>query len=388
MVALISARIMKNLNWNHHRAWMIFRTFVHNVSNDHKFNTRHVVLVSKSTDIFENLALEDWLYEKADLEKDSILLMWRNTPSIVIGLHQNPWIECNVPEAEKQMVPVVRRKSGGGTVYHDEGNLNVSFLKHRKLYNRVKNLELVVAAISSRWNVDLSINQRDDIILDGLYKISGTASKLGGTRTYHHFTLLSEVDTSALHRLLHSQLMGIESHATNSTRAQVANLRDIISDLNIDALIEEISKQFLRGKGDLVAGPEYVNPIDEVKYPGVTRKLEELRSWEWIFGRTPDFSLQRTYTATLSGKPISFSLNLKFRKGRIMELNVSDICSWYGSWRETLQKGFQDCRYFRADICARVSSVKMNWILADIYNNTSSTFLDWTLHCLLASLYI
>ncbi|KAL3892335.1 hypothetical protein ACJMK2_004551 [Sinanodonta woodiana] len=388
MVALISGRIMKRLNWNRPRAWMIFKTFVRNISNDQKLNTNHVVLVSKSTDIFENLALEDWLYEKADLEKVSILLMWRNTPAIVVGLHQNPWIECNVQEAEKQMVPVVRRKSGGGTVYHDEGNLNVSFLKHRNLYNRIKNLELVVEAISSRWNVDLSINQRDDIILDGLYKISGTASKLGGKRTYHHFTLLSEVDTSALHQLLHSQVIGTESQATNSTRAQVANLQDIIPDLNIGALMEEIAQQFLRGKGDLVTGPEYVNPIDEMKYPGVTKKMEELRSWEWIYGRTPDFSLQRMYTATINDKPLSFSLKIKFKKGRIAELNVSDICSWYGNWRETLEKGFQDCRYCRADVYARASSVKMDWILADVYNVTSSTFLDWTLHCLHTSLCI
>ena len=131
----------------------------------------HKILVSSSTDIFENLALEDWLYEKADLEHESVLLLWRNSSAIVIGRHQNPWVECNIPECIKQKVDIARRKSGGGTVYHDEGNLNCSFIKRRELYNRKENLEFVIGALKSRWNVDLSLNSREDIVLDGQYKV-------------------------------------------------------------------------------------------------------------------------------------------------------------------------------------------------------------------------
>ena len=131
----------------------------------------HKILVSSSTDIFENLALEDWLYEKADLEHESVLLLWRNSSAIVIGRHQNPWVECNIPECIKQGVDIARRKSGGGTVYHDEGNLNCSFIKRRELYNRKENLEFVIGALKSRWNVDLSLNSREDIVLDGQYKV-------------------------------------------------------------------------------------------------------------------------------------------------------------------------------------------------------------------------
>ena len=129
------------------------------------------VLVSSSTNIFENLALEDWLYENADLEHQNILLLWKNDPAIVIGRHQNPWLECNIQECQKKGVAIVRRKSGGGTVYHDSGNLNCSFLKKRELYNRKQNLEFVISALKARWNIDLSLNKREDIILDGKYKV-------------------------------------------------------------------------------------------------------------------------------------------------------------------------------------------------------------------------
>ena len=132
---------------------------------------QHKVLVSSSQDIYENLAFEDWLYENADLEHESILLLWRNNPAIVIGRHQNPWLECNIPECIKQKVNIVRRKSGGGTVYHDTGNLNCSFIKRRELYNRKQNLELVISALKTRWNINLSLNKREDIVLDEKYKV-------------------------------------------------------------------------------------------------------------------------------------------------------------------------------------------------------------------------
>ena len=130
------------------------------------------VLVSSSTNVFENLALEDWLYENANLEHENILLLWKNDPAIVIGRHQNPWLECNIPECQKQKVAIVRRKSGGGTVYHDSGNLNCSFIKRRELYDRKQNLEFVIRSLKARWNIDLCLNKREDIVLDGKYKVN------------------------------------------------------------------------------------------------------------------------------------------------------------------------------------------------------------------------
>ena len=83
--------------------------------------TRKVVYVSSSKNIFENLALEEWLYENMDMTDTDYLLLWRNGPAVVIGRHQNPWLECNVQEVANCGASLARRNSGGGTVYHDEG---------------------------------------------------------------------------------------------------------------------------------------------------------------------------------------------------------------------------------------------------------------------------
>ena len=143
----------------------------HKRSFSQKSSKRHQVYVSTSDDIYTNLALEEWLYEKEDFNQKSILLMWQNKPAVVIGRHQNPWLECNVPKLREHGIDLARRISGGGCVYHDLGNLNCSFLKTKKQYNRRQNLDLVVEAVTNQWGVDLQVNTREDIVLDGLYKV-------------------------------------------------------------------------------------------------------------------------------------------------------------------------------------------------------------------------
>ena len=46
------------------------------------------------------------------------LVVWRNTPTVVIGRNQNPWAECNLMQMHQNDVQFVRRRSGGGAVYH------------------------------------------------------------------------------------------------------------------------------------------------------------------------------------------------------------------------------------------------------------------------------
>ena len=67
------------------------------------------VFVSQSTDVFANLALEDWLYRHHDFEHKRLLLLWRNDPCVVIGRHQNPWTEADVPYLRSSYIDLARR---------------------------------------------------------------------------------------------------------------------------------------------------------------------------------------------------------------------------------------------------------------------------------------
>ena len=123
----------------------------------------------------------------------------------MIGRHQNPWIESNVPFLRENRINLARRNSGGGTVFHDLGNLNCTFFTRRSKYDRRRNLNIICNAIAQVTELDVAVNEREDIVLGGQHKISGTAAKLGKDSAYHHCTVLVDVNECVLHDALHSK---------------------------------------------------------------------------------------------------------------------------------------------------------------------------------------
>lgn len=124
------------------------------------------VFISQSKDIYTNLALEDWLYHSFDFKNHHILMLWQSDPCVVIGRHQNPWLEANVPELPnitEYGVKLARRNSGGGTVYHDNGNLNMTFFTTRERYNLKYNLGIISRCLFRDYNLKLDISPRNDL---------------------------------------------------------------------------------------------------------------------------------------------------------------------------------------------------------------------------------
>ncbi|KAL6265006.1 hypothetical protein P5V15_005098 [Pogonomyrmex californicus] len=292
------------------------------------------VFISQSTDVFVNLALEHWLYRNFDFSKHHVLLFWRNDPCVVFGRHQNPWLECNIQAAEKTGVALARRNSGGGTVYHDNGNLNLTFFTARERYNRRYNLNIITNALLRHWGLKSVINEREDILVNGDCKISGTAAKLGRPNAYHHCTLLVNVNKANLSSTLEKKENDIFTNATASIRSPIKNLVDINRDIRMDKLLSAIGWEYLRtkalvledGRYDLVEqqkGFKFINPT-EAWFPGIDDFTNEFRSWNWNFGKTPKFTITRTLDFPAhDGKVYRLNLNLEVQNGIIEEIRMS-----------------------------------------------------------------
>ncbi|BES94587.1 Biotin/lipoate A/B protein ligase family [Nesidiocoris tenuis] len=297
------------------------------------------VFISQSRDIFTNLALEDWMYKNFDFTDHHIMLLWRNDPCVVIGRHQNPWVETDTELLDRKNVKMARRNSGGGTVYHDPGNLNITFFSPKSRYNRKQNLEILANTLEKQWNLRPEINKKEDLIIDEKYKISGTASKLGRPNAYHHCTLLVNVEKADLKSsLLKNEKLMIKTNATSSVPAPTINLSEIHSGITMDALIAAVGWQYMKtddltnedkgwGQVQKQKGFQMINPSEEW-FPGIEKIRDEFASWEWRYGKTPKFEVSRSYDIGWGLMDISMTVE----SGVIQEVYLvcPDGVSWGG----------------------------------------------------------
>lgn len=268
-------------------------------------NDKSLAIVSLSNNIYYNLALENYLAESLNFKNRNILLLWISEPCIVFGRHQNPWLECNVKEADSKSVKTVRRYSGGGCVYHDLGNLNISFLTDRLKYDRKHNLTVIKDTLDkcNFKDVQFEISPRHDIFMktitrpDESFKISGSAARLAHKFSYHHCTLLFDSNIENMKLLRSNFIDKIETKATQSVRSKCLNLRQFLKEenLNINLIIEKLCQEFWRLNSNNWGSDylfNYVNPEEEEISKYFDKNLKELQSWDFRFGATPKFQLK------------------------------------------------------------------------------------------------
>lgn len=293
-------------------------------------NIQKTVLISQSHDIFTNLAFEDWLYRNYDFTKNHILMLWRNNPCVVVGRHQNPFAETNLSKLKSNGIVFARRNSGGGTVYHDLGNINLTFFTPRQRYDRNYNLNIITRALLRGWNIKAEITTRDDIVLNG-NKISGTAAKLGRANAYHHCTLLVNTNKERMKYALVKDDVEIISRATASIRSPVKNLKDANYYVEVDQLHTKIGYEYLRASEtalDVIGlksvnqqNVQMVNPT-ELLYPGLNKIRDEFASWEWRFGKTPKFTVIKLLTIESNNTIHNFKLKVNVEAGKITEIFI------------------------------------------------------------------
>jgi len=289
------------------------------------------VFISQSYDIFTNLALEDWLYKNFDFSHHHVLLLWANDPCVVIGRHQNPFTEANVSKLLEKEITLARRNSGGGAVYHDRGNLNCTFFTPRERYNRKYNLNILTRALFREWAIKSEINKRDDIVINGK-KISGTAAKLGHPNAYHHCTLLANANKLHLGESLIKEEANYISKATASIPTPIKNLCDVNRNVNVAQLLSAVGYEYLRTSATELCdggsaqamqqrGFQLVNPTEKW-FPGINEIRDCFSSWDWIFGRTPKFSVEKELAFKTDDKRHKIKLNVTVEGGLMTDIGI------------------------------------------------------------------
>ena len=291
-----------------------------------------------------NLALEEFVLRNAKTEED-LFLFYINAPSIIIGRHQNTLEEINRDYVEQHAIHVVRRLSGGGAVYHDLGNLNFSFItgsQPENFRNFKKFTEPVIEALV-QLGVPAELGGRNDILAGGR-KVSGNAQYIANRRMVSHGTLLFSSDLSHVSEALHVQAGKITSKGIKSVRSRVANTNEFIRQpMDIAAFRAYLLAHIYAGS----AVPEYHLSADD--WAAVRRLADErYRSWEWNYGRSPDFNVEKR--ERFAGGEIDARLDV--------QQGVIRSVKFYGDFfaeaeTEALEQMLTGVRYTREDI-ARV----------------------------------
>ncbi|MBR0138276.1 MAG: lipoate--protein ligase [Erysipelotrichaceae bacterium] len=224
------------------------------------------IIETKSTDPYHNLALEKYLFDELK-DGECYLYLWQNANTVVIGYNQNPYNECDLEAMEKDRVQLARRLSGGGAVYHDLGNVNFTFICRSADFDEKKQTSIILNALNS-LGIEAEKSGRNDLLLEGR-KFSGHAYYHHNRTSYHHGTLMLDVNMEKLQKYLNVSKLKLNDKHVKSVRSRVINLREIKSGLMIADLNDAMKKAF---EGFYGIKPSV---IDEASLD--QEKLEELR---------------------------------------------------------------------------------------------------------------
>jgi len=247
-----------------------------------------IYVESKSTDANFNFALENYLMRELDIA-DSYFIFWRTQPTLMIGRYQNPYQEVNMDYAKKKNINIVRRITGGGTIYTDLNGWQFSFILKDGSENEgkvdfVKHTKPIIAALAS-MGVDASLSGRNDLLIDGK-KFSGNAQFHDKSVSLHHGSLLFNTDIEEMVRALNVDDEKIISKGIKSVRQRVANIADYLSQKITSEEFKDIMLSYLLKDMQTYELTEHdISRINSIKQ-------DKFDTWEWNIGRTPEFIIK------------------------------------------------------------------------------------------------
>lgn len=232
-----------------------------------------------------NLAVEEALLLCAD--DAPALFLWQNAHTVVIGRGQNAWKECRSDLLKEEGGTLVRRTTGGGAVYHDLGNLNFSFVMPTGVYDVARQLRVIQRAVL-RFGIKAEVSGRNDIVIkESGAKFSGNAFRHMPASSLHHGTILYRVDMQNLGRYLMPSEEKLKAKGVESVRSRVENLAPRAQGMDIASLKAALFEAFTEEYGP----SEHLDWQQFVPRESIEQLQEKYRSWEWTYGRTPEFDV-------------------------------------------------------------------------------------------------
>lgn len=266
----------------------------------------------KNTDPYFCLAAEEYLLKNFT---DDIFMLWQSENAVVVGKHQNAMAEINHRFVHEKNIAVCRRISGGGTVFHDAGNVNFTFIKNVKSPAEIsfKLFTSPVVEALAKLGIEATTSGRNDLLINGL-KISGNAEHVYKNRVLHHGTLLFSSDLENLGQAIKVAPGKYEGKAVQSNRSPVANISQF---LKTPMKTGEFIQFLLDVQLENPENQSYV--LNDIDIQAIEKSAsEKFSTWEWNFGYSPKYTFKNE--VEIEGKKLS--VRLVVEKGVIVEAEI------------------------------------------------------------------
>lgn len=247
-----------------------------------------LVVKSPSNDAYFNIATEEYLLKNVE---EDVFLIYINKPAIIIGKHQNTIAEINRSFVEANNIKVVRRLTGGGAVYHDEGNLNFSFHMKKTSEDVVDFTKFTkpVVDLLNQMGVKAELKGRNDLVI-GEKKFSGNAKMIYKDKVLQHGTILFNSEMKVLADALKVNPLKFADKAVKSVRSRVTNLVDYFPE---PTSIEDFTEKLMNYIIELYPNAKNYN-LSESDLIGIHKlSKEKYSTWEWNFGSSPDYNFKK-----------------------------------------------------------------------------------------------
>ncbi|NQU53495.1 MAG: lipoate--protein ligase [Bacteroidetes bacterium] len=267
----------------------------------------------KNTNPFFCLAAEEYLLKNFD---EDVFMLWQSEDTVVVGKHQNALGEINYPFVRENNITLARRISGGGTVFHDAGNVNFSFIKNVNSPAEISFKQFTEPVVNALSKLDIiaTTSGRNDLLIEGK-KISGNAEHIFKNRVLHHGTLLFNSDLKNLGQAIKVVPGKYESKAVKSNRSSVANISSFLKkEIPIQEFIQFLIDVQLENSENTFYELNETD-IQEIEI----LVSEKFKNWNWNYGYSPKYSFKNELE--IDGKRLSIQMNVK--KGIIENCVIS-----------------------------------------------------------------
>lgn len=198
-----------------------------------------IYIENHQTDPAYNHAIEEYFLKET---KESVFMLWQNVPTILLGKNQDTFQEINLDYTREQGIKVVRRLSGGGTVFCDLGNMQYTFITNRyseKEENPFLQFARPVVQALRELGLNAEFTGRNDILVDGK-KVSGNAQYRYKDRILHHGTILFDVNREMLQGAINTRPIKFSNKTVKSVASRIGTIREWLPELSIHDFMDHI----------------------------------------------------------------------------------------------------------------------------------------------------